>query len=207
MPKEKIPDQLITWTRRPWVKGENKIEEAAHPNSRFTAPASQCPTMDPAWESPEGVAIDAIVFGGRRSDTVPLVSQALDWEHGVYMGATLMSEQTAAAEGKRGEIRADPFAMKPFCGYNMAKYFEHWMSFNETMDRSKLPKIFYVNWFRKNAAGQFVWPGFGDNVRVLDWILSRSGTNAATGVNDGKTVETPIGYMPDVQHGEQRGAW
>lgn len=195
-PKDKTPARLISWLRKEWFRGESK-DEAAHANSRFTAPAKQCPTIDPAWENPEGVPIDAIIFGGRRSDTVPLVTQALDWNHGVYMGATLASEQTAAAEGKRGQLRNDPFAMRPFCGYNMADYFGHWLSFTSRTDPNKLPKVFMVNWFRKNDKGEFMWPGFGENVRVLEWILSRCDAKPTEPLAS-NTVETPIGYMPNV---------
>jgi phosphoenolpyruvate carboxykinase (GTP) len=186
------PARLISWLRKTWTPGCG--EDAAHPNSRFTAPAKQCPIIDAAWEDPAGVPIEAIVFGGRRSDTVPLVYQSLDWDHGVYLGATMMSETTAAAEGARGALRADPFAMKPFCGYNMGDYFKHWLDIGHKTTAAKRPKIFYVNWFRKNEKGQFIWPGFGDNSRVIEWMFNRcNGEQVA--------LETPIGYIPDLQKG------
>jgi phosphoenolpyruvate carboxykinase (GTP) len=189
---KKKPAQVTNWLRKHWTPESTEV--AAHPNSRFTAPAAQCPIVDPAWEDPAGVPISAIVFGGRRSDTVPLVYQSLDWNHGTYLGSVMMSETTAAAEGARGALRADPFAMKPFCGYNMADYWAHWLDMGTKSTPEKLPKIFYVNWFRKNAEGKFVWPGFGDNSRVLEWIFNRSGGN-------GPAVETPIGHIPDMAAG------
>jgi len=180
------PAELTDWKGRPWTPKSS--EKAAHPNSRFTTPIYQTPTLDPNWENPKGVPIDAIIFGGRRSTTVPLVCQSFNWSHGVFMGASISSEQTSAAEGKVGELRHDPFAMLPFCGYNMADYFAHWLSFSKRTDPTKLPKIFYVNWFRQKE-GKFLWPGFGDNSRVLKWIFDRSdGT--------GKIIQTPIGYTP-----------
>lgn len=194
------PPHLISWTRKDWFAGSSS-EDAAHPNSRFTAPAAQCPCIDPSWEDPAGVPIDAIIFGGRRSDTVPLVSESLDWQHGVFQGATLMSETTAAAEGQRGALRSDPFAMRPFCGYNMADYFAHWLDMGNGKaagrDASdlKLPKIFTVNWFRKGADGKFMWPGFGDNLRVVQWIMDRCDNKAVP------SIHTPIGILPDVSKG------
>ena len=224
--------------------GTDSKEEGAHANSRFTAPACQCPSIDPNWEAPEGVPVSAILFGGRRSDTVPLVYQALDWAHGVYMGeclsvpvhaqlrsahsyfncdiwsvrtnvtvyicvsratyllslaagATLMSEVTAAALDVKDRIRNDPFAMKPFIGYNVGDYLQHWLHVGTAATKPEaLPKIFMVNWFRKRGEGQFLWPGFGDNVRVLEWILDRC---SAAGVLP--TVETPVGFIPDVTNG------
>lgn len=194
MTKEK-PNRLTNWLRKQWTP--DSAENAAHPNSRFTAPASQCPIIDPNWEKPEGVPIDAIIFGGRRSDTVPLVYESLDWSHGTYLGSTMMSETTAAAEGGRGVLRADPFAMKPFCGYNMADYFSHWLSMQEKTEESKLPNIFFVNWFQKDSQGKIMWPGFSENSRVLEWIFRRSGEERDTV----PTKESPIGYMPDVDNG------
>jgi phosphoenolpyruvate carboxykinase (GTP) len=195
--KEAPAEGLTSWLRKPWFPGCG--EDAAHPNSRFTAPARQCPIIDPAWEDPAGVPIDGIIFGGRRSDTVPLCYQSLDWDHGVFLGATMMSETTAAAEGARGTLRADPFAMKPFCGYNMADYFGHWLSMGAGTTAAgvtkTVPKIFYVNWFRKDDKGRFMWPGFGENSRVVEWMFNRcAGAECPT-------VETPIGYVPDVTKG------
>lgn len=182
------PQRLISWTRKTWEPGCG--EYAAHPNSRFTAPACNCPILDPCWDDPRGVILDAIIFGGRRSDTIPLVHQAFNWEHGVYLGATMMSETTAAAEGKRGELRNDPFAMLPFCGYNMGDYFAHWLSFTKRVESNNLPKIFYVNWFNKDENGQFIWPGFGENSRVIEWIFKRCAGHC-------EARETFIGYLPD----------
>lgn len=167
--------------------------DAAHPNSRFTVSARQCPVLDPNWESPEGVPISGFIFGGRRSQTVPLVFQARDWKHGVFVGANMNSETTAAAAGKRGVLRPDPFAMKPFCGYHMGDYIKHWFKMGAVKDQSKLPKIFHVNWFRKTPAGKFIWPGFSENMRVIEWIFDRSDVDQAS---DAKAQMTPIGWVP-----------
>lgn len=183
------PEGLTTWKGVPHDPASG--EPAAHPNARFAAPASQCPTIAPEWEDPRGVPIDAILFGGRRASAVPLVTEAFDWEHGVFMGSTVASEGTAAAENKVGELRRDPFAMLPFCGYNMGDYFAHWLKLGEQADASKLPGVYFVNWFRKDETGKFVWPGFGDNARVLKWIAERL---------DGKAEarDTPVGRVPTV---------
>ena len=181
------PEQLTSWLNEPWTPAGGKL--AAHPNARFTAPASQCPAIDPGWEDPQGVPISAILFGGRRPSLVPLVHQAFTWQHGTFLGSVVSSERTAAADGTVGTIRRDPMAMLPFCGYNMADYFAHWLCLGSRYDPAKLPQIFYVNWFRKNNAGKFLWPGYGENSRVLKWIFERC---------DGaeNAVATPIGYIP-----------
>lgn len=181
------PEGLTDWKGRPYDPARG--EPAAHPNSRFAAPANQCPTIAPEWEDPAGVPISAILFGGRRASAVPLVTEAFDWEHGVFMGSTVASEGTAAAENRVGELRRDPFAMLPFCGYNMGDYFGHWLALGEKADAAKLPRIFFVNWFRKDQDGRFIWPGFGDNVRVLKWITQRLEGEAAA-------VDTPVGHVP-----------
>lgn len=184
------PEGTITWTNEVYDKANGK--PAAHPNARFSAPAFQCPCIDKDWENPTGVPIAAILFGGRRPGTVPLVYQSFDWNHGVFMGSIVGSEVTAAAIGLKAGVRRDPFAMLPFCGYNMGDYFGHWIKIGETApDKGKLPKIFNVNWFRKSADGKFLWPGYGDNIRVLQWVFERvAGTAAAD--------ETPIGYVPQL---------
>lgn len=184
---QETPAHLIDWKGNDWTS--SSPEPSSHPNARFTAPAGQCPSIAPNWEDPEGVPIDAILFGGRRATNVPLVTESYGWEHGVFMGSTMSSEQTAAAEGSVGELRRDPFAMLPFCGFNMAEYWAHWLKIGQFTSPDKLPKIYQVNWFRKDAAGRFIWPGFGDNSRVLDWIVRRT-------VGAAEAVDTPVGRIP-----------
>ncbi len=183
---EDIPAHLIDWHGNDWTPDSDA--SAAHPNARFTTPAAQDPAIAPEWEDPAGVPIDAMLFGGRRSTVVPLVTEAFDWEHGVFLGSVMSSEKTAAAAGTVGELRFDPFAMLPFCGYDMAEYFDHWLEIGRT-DGAKLPKIFYVNWFRKDEHGRFLWPGYGENSRVLAWVFARC-------AGHGAVRETAIGLMP-----------
>lgn len=187
---EEPPAHLIDWKGRDWTPASD--EPSSHPNARFTVPASQCPTIAPNWEDPSGVPIDAILFGGRRATNVPLVTESFDWTHGVFMGATMSSEKTAAAEGTVGELRRDPFAMLPFCGYNMADYWSHWLRIGTFTDPANLPRIYSVNWFRRDADGRFLWPGFGDNSRVLEWIVRRIDDRAAA-------VDSPIGRVPAIE--------
>ncbi len=181
------PQHLTSWTGQEWTPDSDF--DAAHPNSRYTTPIAQCPVVAPEWEDPNGVPISAILFGGRRKTTVPLVTESRDWQHGTFMGATMSSEKTAAAAGGLGEVRRDPMAMLPFLGYNVGDYFQHWVNVGKGADSDKLPKIFYVNWFRRGDDGRFLWPGFGENSRVLKWVIERiEGRAAAT--------ETAIGYVP-----------
>jgi phosphoenolpyruvate carboxykinase (GTP) len=180
------PDHLIDWKGNDWTPDSD--EPSSHPNARFTARADQCPVIAEEWEDPKGVPISAILFGGRRASVVPLATEALDWEHGTFLGTIIASEMTAAAFGKLGELRRDPMAMLPFCGYNMADYWGHWLNMGKKQ-HVKMPKIYYVNWFRKNEAGKFMWPGFGENSRVLKWVFERCNGTA-------EAVETAIGYMP-----------
>ena len=193
---EPPPAHLTDWRGRDWTP--DTPGPAAHANSRFTSPANQCPIIAPEWEDPKGVPISAILFGGRRATAVPLVTEAFDWKHGVFLASNVASEGTAAAENKIGELRRDPFAMLPFCGYNMGDYFSHWLSFGDRADASKLPRIYFVNWFRKNENGKFVWPGFGENSRVLKWVVERL-------ENKADAQDTPIGRVPTAKSLDVKG--
>jgi phosphoenolpyruvate carboxykinase (GTP) len=192
---EDPPDHLISWLGEDWTPDCGK--PSSHPNSRFTAPARNCPSIDPEWENPDGVPVDAIIFGGRRMNDIPLVFETRDWNHGTFTGATLSSEQTAAAEGKVGALRRDPMAMLPFCGYHMGDYFRHWLDMGRKFGAKK-PRIFHVNWFRKDGNGKFFWPGFGDNLRVLLWIIGR-----CRGTAEGR--ESPLGVVPRYSDLDWRG--
>jgi phosphoenolpyruvate carboxykinase (GTP) len=185
---EEKPAELVDWLRRPWTPASGR--KAAHPNSRFTTPASQCPCIASEWEDPKGVPIDAILFGGRRAGIMPLVTEAFNWQHGTFLGATASSETTAASGGKVGQLRRDPMAMLPFCGYHMGDYFAHWLAIGKKSSAEKLPKIFYVNWFRTDENGKFLWPGYGENSRVLKWIFERCD-------NKVHAADTPIGRLPE----------
>ncbi|PZR52656.1 phosphoenolpyruvate carboxykinase (GTP) [Xylanimonas oleitrophica] len=190
------PEHLVDWTGQDWTPADGEAgRPAAHPNSRFTVAAAQCPTIADDWEDPAGVPVDAIVFGGRRATNVPLVVQASSWDHGVFLGATISSERTAAAEGTVGELRRDPFAMMPFCGYNMADHWAHWLEVGDALDPELKPRVFQVNWFRKGPDGSFLWPGFGENSRVIEWIVNQ--IDRARGLRtDTGAVCSPVGLLP-----------
>jgi phosphoenolpyruvate carboxykinase (GTP) len=188
------PPQALDWRGRAWSPGS--AEAAAHPNSRFTVPASQCPSLSSEWQNPRGVPISAILFGGRRQKVIPLVFEGFGWQHGTFLGATLASETTAAATGAVGVVRRDPMAMLPFCGYNMADYWAHWLALGAGLARP--PRIFRVNWFRRDDAGRFLWPGFGENLRVLEWVVQRCR-------GGGQAEESAIGYLPTPAALDRRG--
>ncbi len=190
------PERLTDWRGQPWTPDSGS--PAAHPNARFTVPASQCPSIAPEWEDPAGVPISAILFGGRRATNVPLVTEARDWAHGVFLGSIMSSEKTAAAAGRTGVVRFDPFAMLPFTGYNVGDYFAHWLEIGQGADSERLPRLFWVNWFRRDEDRSFLWPGFGENCRVLDWVLQRVD-------GGGDAVETPIGLVPTVDAIDRTG--
>jgi phosphoenolpyruvate carboxykinase (GTP) len=181
------PAHLIDWTGQDWSPEAGRV--AAHANARFTVAARQAPSIAPEWEDPAGVPIDGLLFGGRRATVVPLVREAFDWEHGVFLGSIMSSEMTAAAFGEVGKLRFDPFGMLPFCGYNMADYWAHWLEVGRATTTDKLPRVFYVNWFRRDAEGRFLWPGFGENSRVLEWMFRRCD-------GEGDAQETAIGRLP-----------
>ena len=189
------PARLTDWRGEPWTPDAGR--PAAHPNARFTVGAAQCPSISADWDDPDGVPVDAIVFGGRRATNVPLVSEAEDWGHGVFFGATISSEQTAAAEGPVGELRLDPFAMLPFCGYNMADHWAHWLRMGETLGEGA-PRVFRVNWFRKSPEGKFLWPGFGENARVLEWIDARLHGEV-------EAEASPVGLLPRLEDVDREG--
>ena len=193
---EEPPERLTDWRGKAWTPESET--PAAHPNARFTTPAAQCPSIAPEWQDPAGVPISAILFGGRRATNVPLVTEARDWDHGVFLGSIMSSEKTAAAAGAIGQVRFDPFAMLPFIGYNVGDYFSHWLSIGDRAEAARLPKLFWVNWFRKDAGGRFMWPGFGENIRVLEWVVDRvAGTGSAT--------DTPIGLVPTIDAIDRTG--
>jgi len=197
---EEAPKSLISWTRQEW--GPESMAPAAHPNARFCTPLNQCPVMDKEWQNPDGVPISAILLGGRRSQSVPLVFQSFDWEHGVFLGSVMSSESTAAAAGLRGVLRIDPFSMRPFCGYNMGDYFQHWLNIGANAEPTSLPKIFSVNWFRKDK-NKFLWPGYGENIRVLKWIFDRCDQEST---DDSNAIETPIGMIPKLNNFDLSGS-